>query len=233
MICLLLRVTWPSVVNMTAIVSIYIPDGFVIGADGRRMIADGTEIATEFAQKIFTVEDADLRLAYAWTGLTEFQTSDRRYFDFKFASNLILSQPQGIANFSALVSQFTAKLNALLRLYIGIPKIGALTGVLFVGYFRGKPCQAEVLWGGSEFMVASLSEPVSPNRQIFSGSENAFKKHKQSQFSPDDLLGAIQWIRQYLVDCVNDEGSPGIGGHIHIGKLTAESFSWVDPPVKQ
>src|SRR5208283_5293854 len=62
---------------MTAIGLVGLPEGFVIGADGRMTRADETkepsandaEMETEEAQKIFTIVDADKTLVYAISGV--------------------------------------------------------------------------------------------------------------------------------------------------------------------
>jgi hypothetical protein len=216
--------------GMTAIASIYLPEGFALGADGRRM-NDAGGIETDVAQKVFTFEKDSLKLAYAWCGLTEFQTTNGKRFDFKVATELILEQVGSIESFSAFVTQFTLILNALLRFHIGNIKVSVRTEVFFIGYFRGAPCQAEISWREHEFQVTSLNEPVLPNRVAFSGPKRVCEDHGQKQIVTDSISDAVDWVREFLTDSVNDPNSRDMGGHIHILKLTNEGFTWVLPPL--
>lgn len=217
-------------IRMTAIASIYIPNGFVMGADGRRMDEAG-EIETDVAQKVFTFEKQNLKLAYAWCGLTEFQTTKGKRFDFKVATELILGQVGSIEGFSAFVSQVTLALNVFLRLHIGNIKVNIRTEVLFIAYFCGVPCQAEISWTENEFRVTSLAESVPPNRVGFSGPKKVCEDHGQKQFVTNTISDAVDWVREFLTDSINDPNSRDMGGHIHILRLTNKGFTWTNPPL--
>ena len=43
--------------DMTAIVRLYLPEGFVIAADGRKMHSENPSLSTETAQKIIRIEE--------------------------------------------------------------------------------------------------------------------------------------------------------------------------------
>src|ERR1700730_9638601 len=74
--------------RMSAIVWVYTPEGFVVGADGRRKDLVG-HIGTDSAQKIFFFETSNTRGAFTWNGCTEISTSSS-YFDFKDLTSSIL-----------------------------------------------------------------------------------------------------------------------------------------------
>jgi hypothetical protein len=57
----------------TAIVYAWTPDGFVIGADGRRSNLEGAHEIQDDVQKIFSVKRDGLRLVYAWSGSVHFK----------------------------------------------------------------------------------------------------------------------------------------------------------------
>src|SRR5580658_8762934 len=84
---------------MTAIVTVYTADGFIIGADGRRFDSKTKTIETDTAQKVFWFESKTIRLAYAWTGTTEASDHDGSVWDLitatreglPFASNLAMA----------------------------------------------------------------------------------------------------------------------------------------------
>jgi hypothetical protein len=57
---------------MTAIASVYTPDGFVIGADGRRVNPDG-RVESDDTRKIFGYSAANIRAVGAWSGSLTFE----------------------------------------------------------------------------------------------------------------------------------------------------------------
>jgi hypothetical protein len=71
-----------SRITSTAIVALYIQEGFVIAADGRqRSLADGA--TKEEVQKIFSIEKPRVALAYAFAGTSDLpNNSGECIFDF-------------------------------------------------------------------------------------------------------------------------------------------------------
>jgi hypothetical protein len=66
---------------MTAIAFVYTPDGFVIGADGRRRNPDGT-IESDDTTKIAEYSAANIRAVGAWSGIPKFAIGNA-VFDVK------------------------------------------------------------------------------------------------------------------------------------------------------
>jgi hypothetical protein len=70
---------------MTAIASIYTPEGFVIGADGRQLTMEMDSIESDSVRKIFGFSSSNVRGAYAWTGATRLAWGSS-VFEFKDSS---------------------------------------------------------------------------------------------------------------------------------------------------
>ena len=95
---------------MSAIVWVYTPEGFVVGADGRRKDLAG-HIGTDSAQKIFFFETSNTRGAFTWNGCTEISTSSS-YFDFKELTFSILEdiRAERFNSLSELITQIALRL---------------------------------------------------------------------------------------------------------------------------
>ena len=71
--------TVESGVMSTGILALSVPNGYVIGADGRRLDAASKTILTECAQKIFRVQDQQRVLAVAFAGATHLSIGQRTF----------------------------------------------------------------------------------------------------------------------------------------------------------
>lgn len=243
----------PTLVNfrhnslgMTAIVSIYTSEGFIIGADGLRKSTNGT-VVTQTARKLFPFESAGIRLVYAWSGTTQvLDSSNQSVFDFRAVSEIILKSVAllGANNFTTFIEMFRKLLYITLQ-QSWLTNKGTVTGifsnseiarVLIVGYFNGVPCLAEVNVCHQDLVllepsVGKLMVPAQPGCYIFSGSKIVCKTFPKCDAQSSSE--AVDFIRGYIQSCA-DSGEPdcdNIGGHIHIGKITPGEFSWIDPPV--
>lgn len=223
---------------MTAIVAVHTPDGFIIGADGRRM--DREVITTEQAKKLFWFESETIRLVYAWSGTTQtFAKNNEILHDVFAASETILpiAAFSGKDSFASFVDVFCKVLYKTLPARITNMSREELARVLFVGYFQGQPCSAKIeLLYSNSFLTpdVEIHIPAQFYRSIFSGAESVFLK-SYANCEPQSSAEAIDFVRNYIQDCV-DSPAPdciGIGGHIHIAELTPERFSWVVSPITE
>ncbi len=226
----------------TAIVCAYIPAGFVIGADGRRIDPDSGSIVTETAQKIFSVKLGKLRLIYAWSGSIVNFKMDGTVFDFKVATDLILTaiDLSQTRTFSEFVTQFANALYILILSSIGVRgfKKEEIARVLFVSYFNGQPHMAKIYikHDGQKILRPEVEYSLESVRiHVFTGSEKAYQVFGR-QLEPTLLQDASKMVRDYIKLCFIHrdlplDGENPIGGHIHIGQLTTDRFSWVYPPI--
>ncbi|HWF13841.1 MAG TPA: hypothetical protein VG272_08915, partial [Candidatus Acidoferrales bacterium] len=76
---------------MTAIVSVYTPEGFVVGADGLRVDANGVDV-TDTAVKIFPIIHPDLIGVHAWAGTTYLFSLGRPLFSFSEEADSLMKE---------------------------------------------------------------------------------------------------------------------------------------------
>ena len=62
----------------TAILRVYVSEGFVVGADGRQTKEPNEQVVSNETQKIFPIADENKQLGYALTGTHLFTSSDER-----------------------------------------------------------------------------------------------------------------------------------------------------------
>jgi hypothetical protein len=224
---------------MTAIVFAYTDDGFVIGADGRRM--ESGVIVSEKIQKIFWFEWEEIRIAYAWAGTTmALNREEKSMLDVLTASQESLLdaaqlEPDSFVSFFSFFCSFLYK-----RIPSRITNMpdGELARGVIVGHYRGTPCKAEI-------ELRYVNSYLNPNvelhtsiecchRRIFSGAESVFLK-SYTECKPQSRTEAIDFVRNYIQDCVDssDADCIGIGGRVHIAELTPENISWIDPPISK
>jgi hypothetical protein len=234
-----------SAVDMTAIVSVYTSDGFIVGADGLRVAADKSTILSETAQKLFLFQTNATQLIYAWCGTTQFFGRDGNcLFDFLVQTHPLLTMASlyGPTDFVAFLHFIRTGLDTILR-QSRLVKSGdsfpidlnsELARVLLVGYFKGEPCKAEIatfLQNGMLMPVTipQIQFPSQHARDIFSGSKKAFARFEQTY--PQDRDQAIGFVRDYIQACIENP-DPGqiFGGRIHMAELNPMGFRWVDAP---
>jgi hypothetical protein len=230
---------------MTAIVWTHIPEGFAIGADGRRRDSNSGQVESDKVQKIYSVRVRDLRLVYAWSGTTCIQRLDGVAFDFKFATDSILQSTDvsGVRSFSDFVAGFVDALYSQLLFHIGIAvrifDKREIARLLFLTHFRGSPCVAEIFveHDGTVVLRPSVKCPAVTNRfDIFTGSKKAYEELKSKlDIAPGSLTEAAALVREYIAHCMRyqdvDSDCANIGGHIHTGIFKPTGFSWIDAPL--
>lgn len=221
---------------MTAIVSVHTPDGFIIGADGRRFDSVVRKVASETAKKIFLFESDQIRLAYAWTGMIEASGPTGGYNLQDISEAILLRALSSGHDFNALISAFCAELCKYLP--IGFSNLPSnpyeLARVMFVGYFKGQPCSAQIVISYVDSVLSPNSEvqiPAQYHKTVFSGAESIYSS-KYQQWQPFCRAEAISFVTTYIQECI-DSPNPdcaGIGGQIHLGEVQPEGISWIIPP---
>lgn len=222
---------------MTAIVSVFTPDGFVIGADGRRIDSLNDIIVSESVQKIFPFESTRIRLAYAWCGLLRAVNKDMALmFDLHAYTDTILKVAANLAgqDFSLFLDMFIEGLRRVSPSQItNMPK-EELARVILVGYWWDQPFSAKIELNYPNGVLTLREEfdiPAQYQMNIFSGAESVFPKYKDAQPQSDEE--AIEFVQKYIRDCA-DSIAPdcaGIGGHIHIAQVKPQEFTWFVRPL--
>lgn len=219
---------------VTAIATVYTPDGFVIGADGLAIDSVSGE-ASKNVRKILTLENGSTRLAYAWTGTTQtFDRNGKCHYDLDTLSMAVVPLAVRSVDFPAFLTFVCASLQKGLPQIENCPKT-ELARVRFVGYFQGIPCSGNIVIAHSSGLLTPRSDqvsvPASYHKRVFSGAQSVFSKY--SNWVPDSESQAIDFVRSYIQECI-DSSEPdcaAIGGHLHIAKITPSCLSWVLPPV--
>jgi len=238
---------------VTAIVSAYTPEGFVMGADGLRREGCTRTVVSEKARKIFCTETGNAVLSYAWAGATNlFGSEEKSIFDFlqesaeaarTLASAHVVQFRDYVNRFGEIVYQrllFANEGNKLEGNVNLLPKGEEIARILFVGYFRGVPYRAQsaICRRGAVLIGANLRElrqaPVDFN--VFSGSRVMLEKFQRRLTDAPETLGqATALIRDYIQGCIDnrnqDKECEDIGGHIHIASITSRGFRWIIPPI--
>ena len=231
--------------DMTAIVSIYTSDGFIIAADGLRVGSDKSTVVSESAQKLFPFQTNDAQVVYGWCGTTQFFGHNGEcLFDFIAQTQPLLSVASVYAptDFVAFLHFIRIGLDTLLRQSRLIKKgdsfpvdlNGELARMLLVGYFRNEPCKAEIgVFTQDGFLmpvaIPQVQVPLKYARDVFSGSKKAFELFEG--IYPKNRDDALSFVRGYIQACV-ESPDPGqiYGGRIHIAELNPSGFRWVDAP---
>jgi hypothetical protein len=228
----------------TAIVSAYLSDGFVIGADGRRKDPNLGVADSDIVQKIFSIKLAKLRLVYAWAGSIHNLRVDGTIFDFKDATDLILQaiDMNQVYTFPDFVALFANLLYVLTLKYlgrgVGVFDDGLIAKALFLAYFEGQPYKAGIYANHDSHIVLRpviKCAPALAQFCVFNGSKKAYEL-LNPPLATVSLLEVSNLVRDYIRLCFTHRDTPikgenPIGGHIHIGHLTPERFSWIDPPI--
>jgi hypothetical protein len=203
----------------TALVYCGTPEGFVIGADGRAFDMKEQRVHSDTERKIFGFENQDASIVFAWAGTVKVHSD---CFDISFVKETyeLLSR----ADFSGFFAQdLSTKLKEKLR-FLGTRDIGEAAKGLFLSYRKGRPWMSfiSVFMNGLTWDCFAGEDMPDGRIEILAGPKKDFKK-------PESLAEATSLIDAYLTDCVQHPTNY-IGGHVHIGQLTPDGFSWVRPP---
>lgn len=234
---------------MTAVASIFTPDGFVVGADGRRKEFGG-RIQSDSRQKIFFFETSNARGAFTWVGCTEVCDSIST-FDFKDASYSILGEIKAkkFESLSELITEFSLHLFDRLREWIDdskgrfeYPDNPEWARLQMVGYVAGVPDVTRAVFPFEDGAPGIPGLAVSPiglenSLSVFSGNEAAYIKMKEAGRLQrcNNLVDAQRLVHDYIEECERSlpDESNSIGGHIHTAAVTPSTSSWLIAPVKQ
>lgn len=230
---------------MTAIASIYTPDGFVIGADGRRLNPDRT-IESDENIKIAEYSAANLRAVGAWSGNLTFDGRNSR-FDvkaetFEIAESLREQEFPTLADYAGTIAwSLFVSFREWLEHSGGIihPDLTEVARMLLLGYVADSPQAASIYLLAdrgvlTEPVLRETVDPRSPDLDVFSGKEALRDSLCASGgVRPCSSLDeAERLIRTYIEACAGAavEGDNSIGGHIHIAAATPNGLRWLVPP---
>ncbi len=218
--------------DMTAIVEVHChPDGFVIGADGRRATSDGIFVS-DTAQKIFPIPC--IGGAHAWAGATELLFGRTRF-----------SFPEQFDQFTRIYGRSAASLeshvtNAGEFIYGELCKFTSgdmrdvtdtghfrevLAKGIFLGYQDGKPerfiYQYPNMNGklGHELLVGGA-----PDRCL--NSFSGLPPHVEHR--PSTMTDCSNEILGHLKRCADLDSA--YGGWAHVATVTPDKFEWLIPP---
>jgi len=232
---------------MTVLVAASSPEGFAIAADGRRISAKG-DYFSDNAQKIwYAVRPGEFALAYGWCGNTRLE-SDLVTFDFPTVSQEVLSEIRETfsdAQPENVFRDFAKKVYLRLKYFLeGVdPSLSTVTvpetiaQILFVGYVGQNPMQVigTFTHKDGQAQVPSLCsyDPAENDFLLLSGSATLFERFEAPEITT--LRVAIETVRKYAQDCVDQRCTiadcSAFGGHVHVGSVTTEGFSWAVLPI--
>lgn len=227
--------------GMTAIVSAYTKEGFVVGADSLRMDMHG-QVVTENAIKIFETQHPDFLGAYGFSGYTAFEFADARpMLDLLESAKLIASELANL-NFKGAheyVKHFCNNLAAKIEAGstgIALPDDFRLYG-MFVGYANGRAVYMRVEFSAvagyllPPRLTELLENPVD-RFCISSGSQVVWDEMSDIE-GPETLAAGVDFVQDYVARCINNSTDPycaSIGGHPQIATITDKGFNWVVRP---
>lgn len=237
---------------MTATASIYTATGFVIAADGRQAWQNAPtrdekmlSLESNIAQKIFSVENEDMSLAYAATG--DIANQDRS-FDItveirKQVKSLSCERFTNCYDYIRTVAAGLEKELVQLKMQGKIEDYPS-TQVHFIGYFKGSPCWFNACFFNSRNYLNALCRVDAvgfsgPGHYALSGSPSVnhivssgdVAKHTKPIRSDTSLEEAVVFAKWYVEACASPLASETdrflIGGHTHIASITPENgFKW-------
>jgi hypothetical protein len=230
---------------MTAIASIYTPEGFVIGADGRRLNPDKT-LGDDDSEKIFFLTARNVHAVGAWCGAVKF--ADKKSQLQLKAQTLEIAASISNREFTTLI-EYTKNIAGFLHDRflrwlnqsdaIIDPNIVELAHMRLLGYVARSPEVTSIHLSAEDGVVKLPGigheiDPLSRQLNVFSGKQSV---HDSMCTSGEiDLCSSLadgeKLIRTYIERCayVPVEAGNDIGGHIHIAAVTPEGACWLIPP---
>ena len=229
---------------MTAIVSAFTADGFVVGADGRTLGKD-KKVVCDCSQKIFNFECRHVSVVYAWCGETHVvNDSNEILYDLNTITREALRAALQIADrdFFIFIQQCCQGIldniikTSVVRKVTNSDSVPneARARMLLNGYFDGVPVMAEIYIRDTDRIrvrAEKVCMPIpTPTRNLFSGCKE--QNAKYANVLPTTTTGALEFVSVYLQACI-DNPDPDcfiVGGHRHIAHLDFDGFSWVEEP---
>ncbi len=231
--------------NMTALVSVYTDEGFVFGADGRRLDPD-RKLERDDTQKIFGCHAANLRALFGWSGHPILGTSQHS-FDFRLNTLATISayEKEHFKNLIEYAETIADAMNILIQTFMTRTKAGLdprceeLARLAMVGYVNGKPQSVRMILSANKgtlnpSRLDQAHNPPVPAIEVTSGHKSVYDSMVESgQMLPcSTLVDGCDLIRKYIHGCteVPTEDINTIGGHIHIAAVTPAGSQWMVPP---
>jgi hypothetical protein len=231
---------WDNV-GMTVIAAIRLPDGFVVGADGRRLMFDGS-VATNSAHKLFCLHNHNVTLAYGWCGHTVVWGGDnpkKEYFNFPVIARPILEIASWLAPDLSRFIRFTC--TSLLSCLWDSHRVNGhwvedclsdnIARMLVAGYFKGDPFSlgVNVQRRGVSPVVFTDNFVIGSTLTVFSGPPTVEADDMQDRH-PANADDARNIICEYVQRCDSDISCSGFGGRPHVAVVTPDSFRWIEAP---
>ena len=232
---------------MSAIIWVYTPEGFVVGADGRRKDLTG-QIGSDSAQKIFFFETSNTRGAFTWNGCTEISTSSST-FDFKDVTLSILRdiKAERFETLSGVITEIALRLLDPLLNWIQssggrleYPDNEEWASVQMYGYVDGSPDMARAVFPfkGGEPRTPGLDvscKRLDGTLAVSSGNKIAHQEMVAigRMQRCNNLVDAKQLVQDYIELCEMSpaDTSNNIGGHIHIAAVAPGESIWLILPI--
>jgi hypothetical protein len=228
--------------GMTALVSQFTSDGFVVGADSLRCDMYG-KVVTENAVKLYATNCPSFVGAFGFVGHTAIEyVGQRPMLNILEVANHVADDLahvpcDGPKEYVEDFCQDLANRIAVESIGIILPSHSEFMRVMFVGYHRQRPFRLQVVFPtiNGALQVPRLTEMVeAPDRFcIASGSQVVWDELSQELTRPETLQDATDFVRAYITRCIENTTDPycsTIGGHPQIATVTPEGFNWVARP---
>jgi hypothetical protein len=228
---------------MTAIASVFTPEGFIIGADGRLKNGLG-KIQSDSIQKVFRCTANNICAAFAWAGQTRIpgRTSD---FDFKAESQQSLSEISTLsfASMDEYIKAFMC--NFYSRMTFWLPEAtvplgeGEIARITMLGYVEGASQMANAYLYADKGTLKLPSIGLMPNMpaeqlNVFSGKKAVYEAmYERGMITPcKTLTEAATQVNHFIETCAGNppDDSNDTGGDIHIAAVTPARSFWVLVP---
>lgn len=229
--------------DMTLIATAWVPEGFVIVADGFSVLSTFPLRTSERAQKIFPTTFANgTGFAFAWWGAIRFVFESGIRLDFVEITQQVLEQLPDYAYVESPEDYFEIIARTI---FCELPSNVGLSDqfqsdVVFVGYLSGVPLRAEINFPHHEtgFLRPVVKELKRPPEcfKVVAGSETVAREMRASGLisQPGCLSEAIDMVRLYAQTCVDKKevipDCRNFGGHVHVASVMRNGFRWEVAP---
>jgi hypothetical protein len=244
---------------MSSTAFVYTHEGFVISADGRSTLADGT-ITSDSETKIFELRGQRSVTAYSLTGHIGSAFHDLTVEAQKIAADLSAKRiPGGYECANALARGLKRYIGECVRdgliedSWLRLrQRADGFARLVVAGYHDHEPFFCTVNFARSEggkTLLQPVAHPVYPGTAVAEGSDTIqkliklrhpmFQERQELMHVPEDTLTEGVRFTRSLIEAMCDdqarridpERCKRIGGHIHTASVTPSGFSWVVPPV--
>jgi hypothetical protein len=227
--------------SMTAIAIVFMPESFVIGADGLRQTTDKSKTIYD-AQKIFKFQTEKITAAYGWCGHTVVWNEDNPeqvFFDFgavtgpilTIASLLALDIDGFVENVRARLLAHLMQSNDMYTGWISAAKPGSVARMLVAGYFNLDPFSFAIDVNQINLLPSVTARRFNPSNdlRVFSGHPSTAEDESLKRV-PVDVEDARNLVHEYIQKCIDNPECKDIGGRTHVAVVSPNSFDWIDAP---